>query len=243
MAGTVSNGKGRTAIVAGATGLIGSELVKQLLEERAYGKVIALTRREAKFPDSPKLAAVATDWSRERLEAALAGNWERADVFCALGTTIKVAKTRQQFKVVDYEYPVLLASLAKQYGASRYVVVSSIGSDPRSIFFYSRVKGELEEKLRSFGFPGLYVFKPSLLLGERAEIRSGERLAERVGKAVSFLLAGSLRKYKPIAASTVAAGMIRAAEQGLSGVHTFEYDRITELGGKGRAIREREARK
>ncbi|TNJ62271.1 NAD-dependent epimerase/dehydratase family protein [Paenibacillus hemerocallicola] len=241
MKGTAAGGKGRTAIVAGATGLIGSELVKQLLEEPAYGEVIALTRREAMFPDSPKLAVVMTDWSRERLEAALAGKLEGADMFCALGTTIKIAKTRQQFKVVDYEYPVLLGSLAKQYGASRYIVVSSIGSDPRSIFFYSRVKGELEEKLRSYGFPGLYVFKPSLLLGERAEIRSGERLAERVGKAVSVLMAGSLRKYKPIAASKVAAGMIQAAKRGLSGVHTFEYDGITELGGK--AIQEREARK
>lgn len=231
MTGTGAGGKGRTAIVAGATGLIGGELVKLLLDE--YDEVVAIVRRRAVFPNSPKLVQLETDWSREHLEAALFGKWNDADVYCALGTTMKKAKSKQQFRLVDYEYPVLLGSLAKQYGASRFAVVSAVGSDPASVFFYSRVKGEMERQLKSLDLPGLYLLRPSLLVGDRAEVRLGEKIGEVVGKMFSFLMVGSLRKYKPVAASSVAKAMINAAKQRLTGVRSFEFDQIMLLAGGG----------
>jgi uncharacterized protein YbjT (DUF2867 family) len=229
MTGTAAGGKGRTAIVAGATGLIGSELVKLLLGDSAYDEVVALVRRKAIFPNSPKLVQLETDWSRGQLEASLQGKWKDADVYCALGTTMKKAKSKQQFRLVDYEYPVLLGSLAKQYGASRFAVVSAVGSDPASVFFYSKVKGEMEQMLKSLDLPGLYIFRPSLLVGDRVEVRLGEKVGEVVGKVFSFLMVGSLRKYKPVAASSVARAMINAARQRLTGIRTFEFDQITLL--------------
>lgn len=220
----------KTAIVAGATGLIGGELIKLLVENSTYTEVIALVRRKAAYPSSRKLIELETDWSEKHLEAALQTKWKGADVFCALGTTMKKAKSKQQFRIVDYEYPVMLARLAKRYDASQFIVVSAVGSDPNSIFFYSKVKGEMEEKLKTLQLPGLHIFRPSLLVGDRAEVRVGEKAGEFAGKGLSFLMIGKLRKYRPIAAKLVAQGMVAAARKGSKGVQLYEYDQIAWLG-------------
>ncbi|GAA3402231.1 NAD(P)H-binding protein [Paenibacillus hodogayensis] len=217
-------GTGKTAIVAGATGLIGGELIGQLIADSRYNEVIALVRRPVSFPDSAKLRVVETDWSEEGLAGALQGSWGAADVFCALGTTRKKAGSRLQFRRVDLEYPLLLGRMAKRYGASRFAVVSAIGSDPGSLFFYSRVKGEMERELRSLSLPGLHIFRPSLLVGDRAEIRPGEKAGEAIASFTSFLLVGRLRAYRPIAAGDVARAMIAAAAEPDEGTRVHGYN-------------------
>lgn len=201
----------RSAIVAGATGLIGRALVQLLLEEPAYESVTALVRRSTGI-NHPKLRERLVDYN-DLAHADI--DWTGADVYCALGTTIKKAGSRQAFRQVDYEYPLALGRVAAAAGASQLLLVSSIGANSASRNFYLRVKGEVEEALRSLDFPALHLFRPSLLLGKREEFRLGERLAS----VVAPLFAGLMGKYRPVEARVVAEAMIRAALRELSGVH------------------------
>src|SRR5690606_24320068 len=120
------------------------------------------------------------------------------DVFCCLGTTIKKAGSQNAFRRVDYDYPVALGKLAKSAGAKRFLVISAMGADARSNIFYSRVKGQMEEALKKMEFPALHIFQPSLLLGKRDEFRLGEKAASVLAPAISPLLRGKMKKYKPI---------------------------------------------
>lgn len=228
-------GMKRKAVVAGATGLVGSELVRQLLEDEEYGTVVSLVRRSTGLAH-PKLREIITDY-----RALVAGGGEQAtagldlagaDVFCALGTTIKKAGTQAAFREVDYDYPLALGRLAKAQGAARFLIVTSLGADPASRIFYSRVKGEVEEALRQFELPALDLFRPSLLLGKREEFRFGERVAAAIMPWFSALLG----KYRPVHAREVAAAMIRAAKSGGTGVRIHESHRIRELAGEEKGI-------
>ncbi|MFC4778917.1 NAD-dependent epimerase/dehydratase family protein [Paenibacillus sp. GCM10023252] len=214
-----------TAIVAGATGLIGRELTERLLQEDKYEEVITLVRTPLPIQDE-KLKQIVTTWERHALEEALRPIMEDAHIYCALGTTIKKAKTREQFRKVDYEYPVLLGKLAKQYRAAQFLIVSSMGADKHSRVFYSRVKGETEDALRSLGLRSLHIFRPSLLLGDRHEFRLGERFGAIVARVITPLLAGKLSVYRPIEARDVAAGMIRAARKESIGIRIYPSDQI-----------------
>ncbi|MFC0213739.1 oxidoreductase [Paenibacillus chartarius] len=217
----------RSALVAGATGLVGQELVRQLLAGGSCGKVIALVRRELAI-EHPSLVQLRVDY--ERLEESAAGiDMKEADVYCALGTTIRTAGSQAAFRKVDYDYPLELGRLAKRQGAGQLLVVSSMGADARSRIFYSRVKGELEEALRGLGLPTLSLFRPSLLLGERAEFRLGERVGAVLSRGLSFAMAGPLARYKPIHARDVAAGMIAAARKAQPGCTVYLSDAIAEL--------------
>lgn len=232
--GKEASGGKRKAVVAGATGLIGKELVRQLLADEAYGTVVALVRRETGFRH-PKLResfadyrALAKEGGRAMPELDLAG----ADVFCALGTTIKKAGSQAAFREVDCAYPLALGRLAKAQGAARFLIVTSIGANPASRMFYTRVKGEVEEALRELDLPALDLFRPSLLLGRREEFRFGERVAALFLPWFSALLG----KYRPVHGRTVAAAMIRAAKSGGPGVRIHESSRIREMGaGSGSA--------
>ncbi|MFC5470460.1 NAD(P)H-binding protein [Cohnella suwonensis] len=197
----------KTALVAGATGLIGKQLVRQLLDDPNYGRVIALSRK-AIPADHPKLEVVAV--SLETL-AEVAPTLRADDWFCALGTTIKQAGSQEAFRRVDYEYPMALGRRAAASGASRFLLVSAAGASANSSIFYSRVKGELERDLGGLALPSLQIFRPSLLLGDREQIRRGEKLWSAVMKAVGPLLLGPLKRYRAIHGRTVAAAMIRAA--------------------------------
>ncbi|KEQ24594.1 oxidoreductase [Paenibacillus tyrfis] len=214
------------AIVAGSTGLVGRELVNLLLAHSAYDRVVTLVRTASEIRH-PKLEQRVISFDRLADEAA--AGFEGADVFCALGTTIKKAKTQEQFRKVDYGYPMELGRLASVSGAAQFLIVTAIGADKQSAFFYSRVKGEAEEGLRTLGLPSLHIFRPSLLLGEREEVRFGERMAALLSRAAGFAMRGPLRPYKPIAARTVAKGMLEAALRGIPGTHVYPSDRIEAL--------------
>jgi uncharacterized protein YbjT (DUF2867 family) len=157
-----------------------------------------------------------------------------SEVFCCLGTTIKKAGSQAAFRKVDFEYPVEIAKLAAQNNAEQFLLVTALGANPESAIFYSRVKGEVEIAVQRLPYRAIHIFRPSLLLGNRAETRLNEKIGAVAMKTFSFLMFGALQKYRPIAASAVAAAMIKAAKRGQPGVHIHESDKIQALADDGR---------
>ena len=146
------------------------------------------------------------------------------DVFCCLGTTIKQAGSQAAFRRVDHTFVVGLAHAGLRAGATQFLLISAIGADPESRVFYSRVKGETEAAIRKLPYQGIQIFRPSLLLGERAEFRLGERIAMLGAPVFAPLLFGRLQRYRPIHAATVARAMVTIAREAPRGPNVFEYD-------------------
>lgn len=204
---------GAVAVVAGATGLVGRELVRQLAAHTTWGEVRALVRR----PLPPELVAppvVEVEVDYAHLDSS--APWARADhVFCALGTTLRRAGSRAAFRLVDYEYPLALAQATLARGTRHFLLVSSAGADAESRMFYPRVKGELEAAIGALGFRSVTIARPSLLLGPRSE----RRLAEEVGKLLgAFAPAG----WRPVPAARVAGALVTAAKRDLTGVRLLD---------------------
>lgn len=210
--------KRKTALVVGATGLVGKELVHQLCAHPHYERVIALVRRplDIKYPnleqrlfnfDAPDMQLVEGD-----------------DFYCALGTTLKKAGSLAAQRRIDVEYPLEMGKLARQKGVKRYLLVSAIGANAQSGNAYLKMKGDLEEGLAALEFPLLVAARPSFLLGERAEFRLGERIGIGIAQAVGPLMRGPLLKYKGIEGAQVAKALIGAANSGWTGVHILEGD-------------------
>lgn len=212
----------RTALLVGASGLIGGHCLDGLIKDDTYNAVNALVRRP--LPQHhPKLKQQIVDFNRL---AEHAGLMAVDDVFCCLGTTIKLAGSREAFRRVDALYPLEIARLALKQGARQFLIVTAMGADSQSRVFYNRVKGEVEQKLTALGYPTLQIFRPSLLLGERGEPRPGEDIAKRLSKPLSLLMRGPLKKYRPIEARTVALTMIQNAKKELKGIYIYTSDRI-----------------
>jgi len=231
---------GYSALLVGATGLIGSALLRQLIRDPLVSKVTVIVRRPLETKDLgsaselSKLNIIVTSF--EALDKTL--EQVSADVvFCTLGTTIKVAKTQEAFRMVDYEYPLTLARFAERTNASVFSVVTAMGASSSSKIFYSRVKGELQDAIARLSIPTVQVFQPSLLLGERSEVRSGEAFGAIVSKGLQFAMVGPLRKYRPITGENVALAMRRAALQARqmkaasksSMMQYYSSDRIADL--------------
>lgn len=217
---------GKTALIVGATGLVGSELVKLLLASPEYARVIVWVRRSIKIAGK-KLEEKDIDF--DRLEA-LGIDGEVDHVFCCLGTTIKQAKTREAFRKVDLEYPLALGRWARAHGVAQFMVISAMGANANSKIFYSRTKGQLEQALGNLGLNGLHIFRPSLLLGERNEFRLGEAAAAKISRLVPFFFSGHLKTYKPIQARSVAGAMYRVALKENRGTFIYSSNEISELG-------------
>jgi uncharacterized protein YbjT (DUF2867 family) len=213
----------RKALVIGATGLIGGYCLQNLLENSCYSEVIALVRKPVLTPHL-KLEEVVTDFSNlDQLSSQLQAD----DVFCCLGTTIKKAGSQEAFKAVDYSLVVTIAEMMQRQGAQQFVVVSAMGASKDSAVFYNRIKGEMEDALIRLAFPCLKIVRPSLLLGARKEFRLGEKVAILLSPLLSPLLLGSLKKYKPVQARSVAHFMVRiSCEKPVTGVHVYESDMI-----------------
>jgi uncharacterized protein YbjT (DUF2867 family) len=216
---------GRSALLVGATGLVGSHVLRRLLVHPDYARVTLWLRRELAV-QHPKLVQSIVDFERLQQYAA---SLDAQDVFVTLGTTIKKAGSQQAFYRVDYNYPFQVAHLAQQRGAQRFLMVSAVDANPGSRVFYSRVKGEAEEAIGALGLPSVWFFRPSLLLGKRAELRRGERIGEGVGRLIAPLLIGRLRKYRPIAADAVAAAMVYVATHDSPPPGAIESDEIARL--------------
>ena len=219
----------RAALVLGATGLIGSALLNQLLDSADYSPVVALLRRSS-GRSHPRLLERVTDFaSLDNLDTP-----PLATVFCALGTTIKIAGSPEAFRRIDYDLPLRLARWARASGANHLLLVSSVGADPKSPNAYLRVKGELERDIAALGYPSVDIFQPSVLLGPRAGFRPAEWISKVVLQAVPFLLLGSLRKYRAIRGHDVAAAMLAASQTPLPGLRRHLYDDIVNLAARAR---------
>jgi uncharacterized protein YbjT (DUF2867 family) len=151
------------------------------------------------------------------------------DVYCCLGTTIAKAGSQKAFRRVDLDFVVNSAPFAKHRGARHFLMVTAVGANPNSRVFYSRIKGEVEHAVGKLGIESVSIFRPSLILGKRAESRLKERLAKSVAGALSFAMIGPLTKYRPIEAATVARAMLAVAAARMPGITVYEYDRISAL--------------
>lgn len=227
---------GLTALVAGASGLIGRELVKLLLSDKDFARVVILVRRELDIQHA-KLEQRLVDFERIEEYVAEAGGLKDAIVFCTLGTTIKKAKTRDAFRRVDYEFPLRLARQSAADGAKQFHVVTALGSSSKSAFFYSRVKGQLEEALHQLKLQTLHIFRPSLLLGEREEVRFGERAAAAIAVRTALIWKGPLSPYKPIHGKTVAEAMLGLSKKPDRGIFIHQSSEITEQAEEYRSSR------
>ncbi|OFY56717.1 MAG: hypothetical protein A2Y87_00125, partial [Bacteroidetes bacterium RBG_13_46_8] len=151
----------RTAVLFGATGLVGSHLLEILIKDEEYAKVFLFSRKPVKSA-SPKIQEIVTDFSDPK---QMEGHFKGSDIFCCLGTTIKKAKTRESFRQVDFDLPVVLASIASRKPVNRFVVISSIGANAESRNFYLRTKGEMEQAVRGILGEKAVIVRPSMLLG------------------------------------------------------------------------------
>ena len=199
----------RAAIVIGATGLTGSSLVEQLCENDEYVSVTVIARRKPTFTH-PKLEVKIRDFDRlEEQDIEFAH-----ELYCCLGTTIKKAGSRKVFEKVDFEYPLAIASLAKKRGIPHFLVITAMGANESSPFYYNRVKGKLEHDLMELGLQQLSIIRPSLLVGERNEFRLGEKVGEKVLKLAKPFLMGPLKRSRAIEATQVAKAMMIIALHG-----------------------------
>lgn len=203
----------KTALLAGASGLVGSQCLRALTASPLYERVLVVTRRDlGDLVAHPKIEQIVLPF------AELAKHAPRlaADhVFCALGTTIRKAGSRERFREVDFSYPYELARLARGSGAGHFSLVSALGADPKSWFFYSRVKGDLEVAVRQLELPSVAIFRPSVIAGDRTESRPLERVANRV-------LAYAPRTWRPVHAAVIAAAKVRLARRSPPGTTVVE---------------------
>jgi uncharacterized protein YbjT (DUF2867 family) len=199
----------RKVLVLGATGLVGCEIVEGLVADESVAEVRALVRRSLeRWAPTVKLRELIADF--DTLDAH--PEWFRVDqVFCALGTTIRKAGSREAFRRVDFDYAFAVARLAHAQGARHFLLVSAVGADARSRIFYSRVKGELEDAVRAVGYTSVTIARPSVLVGARAELRVGELVMKQL--APLFPAA-----WKPVQARQVASALVRAARGERPGV-------------------------
>ncbi|SFD69222.1 oxidoreductase [Spirosoma endophyticum] len=210
----------KTALVLGASGLIGNLLTHRLVDSPIYSNVKVLVRKSLSW-QHPRLQEVQFDFDHPNGLLAQAD-----DIFCCLGTTIKKAGSRENFRKVDYQYPMDIARLGLTNGAQQFAIVTAMGANPASSIFYNRVKGEVERDLAALNYPTLLIFRPSLLFGDRSENRFTERIASGVMRLFSPLIPA---KYKGIDADKVANAILLTMQQELTGKHVFESDVLQEF--------------
>jgi len=222
---------GRTALVLGASGLVGGQLWPLLAASGEWDRIILLSRRPvADLPESVENPVVDFEALSDTMPA-----FEVDDLFICIGTTIATAGSREAFRRVDHDYPMAVAEALVEHGLEQIHLVTALGSNARSTFFYNRVKGEVERDMCSLGVAVTHCYRPSLLLGERSESRPAEALGQRLLGPVRHLRVGPLARWAPIEASAVARAMVEVARQCTGGRSPFPTvipsDRIRALAG------------
>jgi len=209
----------RTALLAGATGLIGSQLLPLLLASDRYAKVIVIGRRPVELTH-PKLDNRVVDFENLASSAKLL---VADDIYCCLGTTMKQAGSREAFRKVDFGYPVALAAICRELGAKQYSFVSAMGANRESRFFYNRVKAEAEDAISAVSFKSIHIYRPSLLVGPRNNKRLGESIGSVVGTMFSFM---TPKRYRPIKSIKVARAMLSYASREEDGIYFHPSDTL-----------------
>jgi len=206
-----------TSIIVGSTGLVGGNVIKVLSNKKQ--RAIALTRRS--IPNlPPNITEMIIDFDAFEKNGSLPSC---NNVFICLGTTIKTAGSKENFRKVDIDYCLSIARKAKESGAETLSLISSIGANSSSKNFYLKTKGELEESIQRIGFSTVNIFRPSFLVGERSEKRLAEKIAINLAKIMDFFLIGTASKYRSVKAESLAKTMVLKADN-KSGVNYFYFD-------------------
>lgn len=219
---------GKTALVIGATGLVGTTLVNKLLVNRDYEKVIVLVRRKLSFTHQ-KLEEYIINF--DKLEEEFP-NVEVDDVYCCIGTTIKKAKTQERMYQIDVEYPLTVAKLALEKGLKHFILVSSMGANANSKFFYMRMKGELEDKLAALGLSKLTIFQPSFLIGKRKENRLNEKIFVGLYSGLSKIVPAQVKNKLGIEVYLLVNAMMKSGKYQTNNTKTYDADEIRLLANK-----------
>lgn len=216
----------RSAIVFGATGLVGGYLLNTLLADPLYANVTAVVRRDIGQRHDKLKLLIADLQTINKVKHALTGD----DVFCCLGTTRKKTPDLDAYYRIDHDYPVRAAELTKAMGASAFVLVSALGANVASRNFYLRMKGETECDVLAVGFERTHLFRPSLLMGSRNEKRWAEELGQGISMFINPLLINGLSKFRSIHIEPLARAMVRAAADDRAGVRIYYWKDIKRLG-------------
>ena len=212
----------KTALVVGATGAVGKALVYQLLEDNSYLRILVLSRKPLTIKHHKLNVVIVNFDALNDYSDQMAAD----DLYCCLGTTIKVAGSKAAFYKIDHDYVLDVARICKQKGATQFILVTAMGADSTSAIFYNKVKGDVEQHVANLNYNSFITVRPSLLLTNRSEFRFGEWIAQVLMKYTRFLFIGSLKKIKAIPVEMLAKSMIHYANKGLKGKHVFTNDML-----------------
>jgi uncharacterized protein YbjT (DUF2867 family) len=215
----------KKAIIVGASGLIGSNLLNILLNSGEYSEVLSISRKKNKVHHDKLTQLVINLDQMEEHAATITGDV----VFCCLGTTKQLTPDEKEYRKIDHYYPVTLADIAFKNGAEQCHLVSSVGADVKSSAFYLRTKGETEEDIKKIGLKSVYIYRPSLLIGRQNSPRFTERFLGGLMQVIAPLLIGGLRKYRSIKAATVATALYKQSLINEPGVFTYTFNKIQQL--------------
>lgn len=216
-----------TAVVVGASGLTGSYVVEELLKDEAFGLVRILLRRPVQLIHN-KLQQEIVNFNDINDYTQKFGQGDI--IFCCAGTTQKKVKgDKAAYEKIDFDIPVNAARIGIAKSYKKFLVVSSVGANEHASNFYLKLKGKTENAISKFEYESICFFRPSVLLGERKELRRGEKILQNGMKVLSLLLFGSLKKYRGINAADVARAMVKESKQNNPGVHYFEYPEIMKV--------------
>ena len=208
----------KIALVAGATGLVGRQVVELLLGDSRYRQVMVITRRPLDLQHSRLITLLVKDFDRLAQH-----DWQAHDVFCCLGTTMRQAGSKEAFRQVDFDFVVKLARESHRRGAANFLLVSALGANVRSSVFYNRVKGEVEAEVSRLGFSRVVIVRPSLLLGNRNESRLGEDVGKVIARYLRWLIPV---RYRAIESNKVARALVYYANQTNPGVFIHESSEL-----------------
>jgi uncharacterized protein YbjT (DUF2867 family) len=212
------------ALLIGSNGLIGSSCLKELLTDNYYTSIEIWVRNSSGI-EHPKLIETIVNFD----ELKIMKPTDAQQVFCCLGTTIKKAKTKEAFRMVDYDYVVDLAKLSEKSGVEKFQVISSIGANAKTNNFYLKTKGEMEEAVKRCKIPSIIILRPSILFGKRKEFRFGEAIGKFMMRLLTYFFWGKMKKYRGIEASAVAKAMICLAKGEKYGFFIVESDELQVL--------------
>lgn len=214
----------KTAIILGATGLTGSLLLKKLLEDNRYDQIKVFSRKSIGVNHTKLREFIGDILDLGAFEKDFIGD----EVYCCIGTTAKKTPDKDLYRRIDFGIPVQAARLCKKNKINTFIVMSSLGANPKSNVFYNKTKGKMEESVLKENILNIYVLRPSIIIGNRNENRLGEDIGKKLMSAFQFLMIGNFKKYRPIEADNIAKAMIILANS-KPDVQIIESDKIEEL--------------